>query len=101
MNDVFAQTLNHREGERRRLPGSGVGGRQQVTPVESRRHGLALDLGGLRVTYSRDGFQQPGRETQLGKSRAGRRDIDHLVRRIGGGCRLIRVVVMCFQVDDR
>ena len=80
VNGVLAQTLNHRKRERRGLSRPRVGCCQQVPALQSRRDGLALDLRGPGVARPQHGLQQPRRQTQFGEG---------------------RVVVMCFQVDNR
>ena len=60
----LAEALEHRQHERGRLAGAGLGAGHEVAAVEDERDRLGLDGGGLGVALVRDGAEEFGREPE-------------------------------------
>ncbi len=58
------EALQDRQHERRRLPGAGLGGPDQIAAREGQRDRFRLDGGGLLVTFIGYGTHELGREAQ-------------------------------------
>ena len=59
------QLLHHRQQERGRLAGAGLGGGDEVAAGLDRRNRLGLDGGGSVITEFEDVTQEGGRQTEL------------------------------------
>jgi hypothetical protein len=59
------ETLQHRQGEPRRLAGAGLRGGEKIPPRENDRDGLRLDGSGLGVALLGDGLEQLRRKPEI------------------------------------
>jgi hypothetical protein len=62
---VPRETLQHRQGEPRRLAGAGLRGGEKIAAGENDRDGLRLNRGGLGVALLGDGLEQLGRKPEI------------------------------------
>ena len=63
----FGDALQHRQRERRRLAGAGLGLAEQIAPVEQQRNRLALDRRRLLVSERGDDVGELALEPERGK----------------------------------
>src|SRR2546427_12138563 len=67
LHTVARQPLQDRQHERRRLPGAGLGGPDEVASGERERNGFLLNGGGLLVAFVGHGTHQLGRAPEGGE----------------------------------